>query len=313
MKPVFGLLLMLGLVVGCGSGGGGSSDPAPLSDTPANVPAPPSGTQSSPTNTPPVNDQNSSVPTSPAATTPAVTEPSAVEAPQMAAGDNAFESSMEVARFLTQATFGPKPEEPTALEGTSASQWLVAEFNKPATLYVPLLEQAVIGGASSVFWRNWIEADDQLRQRMVYALSQIIVVSDFGGEVLTEVRVAVPYYQDVLAQNAFGNYRDLLEAITYTPAMGHYLTYLGNEKGDPETGRVPDENYAREILQLFTVGLLALNADGSLQRDENGNPIEIYDNSDITGLARVFTGLDFGGDREDLIDKRSRIFSGFGL
>lgn len=141
------------------------------------------------------------------------------------------------------------------------------------------------------FWTNAIAGSDQVRQRMAFALSQIMVISNSGGELLADTPPAVGYYQDILTSHALGNYRDLLGAVTYSPAMGYYLTYLGNRKGDPTTGRVPDENYAREIMQLFTIGLVELNMDGTEKTDANGNAIETYTNDDITGLARVFTGL----------------------
>ena len=139
-----------------------------------------------------------------------------------------------------------------------------------------------------------IDGRDQLRQRTVFALSQMWVVSDlnFGDQPMT-----MGYYLDQIGKNAFGNYRDLMEDITYSPAMGGYLTYQGNTKGDPETGRTPDENYARELLQLFTTGLVELNMDGT-PKLVGGEPVEVYDNDDVIGLARVFTGLDLK-NRED--------------
>lgn len=224
----------------------------------------------------------------------------------------AFATEAGTSRFLTQATFGPRPEEVSALIGTSASDWFLAELEKPASLHTPQLEAyrrmiadpdadfPVLAVQSSTFsfWHNAIEGDDQLRQRMAFALSQILVVSNFGGELLTDIPEPVVGYQDVLVEGAFGNYRDLLEAVTYSPAMGYYLTYMGNQKADPATGRMPDENYAREILQLFTVGVVQLGTDGEPVL-ENGQPIELYDNMDVTGLARVFTGLDLDGlDRQ---------------
>ena len=224
----------------------------------------------------------------------------------------AFATEAETSRFLTQATFGPSPEDVSTLTGTSASNWFLAELEKPASLHTPQLEAyramiedldadfPVLAVQSSTFsfWRNAIEGGDQLRQRMAFALSQILVVSNFGGELLTDIPEPVVGYQDVLVEGAFGNYRDLLEAVTYSPAMGFYLTYMGNQKSDPATGRMPDENYAREILQLFTVGVLQLGPDG-VPILENGQPVELYDNMDVTGLARVFTGLDLDGlDRQ---------------
>ncbi|MEO1171136.1 MAG: DUF1800 family protein [Myxococcota bacterium] len=153
------------------------------------------------------------------------------------------------------------------------------------------------------FWVHAIRGPDQLRQRMAFALSQLLVVSNFGGEVLTDIPDAVIAYQDLLIRGAFGNYRDLLEQVTYSPAMGHYLTYMGNQKADPITGRVPDENYAREILQLFSIGVVRLQMNGEPVFDSQGQTQETYTNEDITGLAKVFTGLffareDFGSDAE---------------
>ncbi|MEM7208185.1 MAG: DUF1800 family protein [Pseudomonadota bacterium] len=230
--------------------------------------------------------------------------------------DEIFATQNSTARFLTQATFGPIPDQVVAMTGGNASDWIINEFSQPASLVLPEMESfydffnddELSGFASSIstfaYWRNVLAGDDQLRQRMAYALSQILVVSNGGGELLTDVPEAVGYYMDVLTRNAFGNYRDLMHEVTYTPAMGHYLTYLGNQKGDPATGRVPDENYAREILQLFTVGTVALNPDGTPKTDASDAPVEIYSNSDITGLARVFTGLglseeSFGTNEED--------------
>jgi uncharacterized protein (DUF1800 family) len=126
---------------------------------------------------------------------------------------------------------------------------------------------------------------------MAFALSQILVYSDAENS----DQPMRAYYQDVLIQNAFGNYRDLLEEVTYSPAMGEWLTYRGNRKGDPRKGRMPDENYAREVLQLFSIGLVELNMDGSPKLDAQGQQIETYSNADIEGLARVFTGLSWAG------------------
>ena len=204
------------------------------------------------------------------------------------------------------ATFGPEAAEVEALTGTDASEWIQAEFAKPASPALAAVERyynlgngrarMVLADAfdsranALTFWENAVEGDDQLRQRMVFALSQILVVSDTSG--LNGIfPQTVGYYQQLLSDNAFGNYRDLLEAVTYSPSMAEYLTYFGNAKADPTTGAVPDENYAREILQLFTVGLVELNPDGTPVLDGNGEAVELYDNGDITELAKVFTGL----------------------
>ena len=111
-------------------------------------------------------------------------------------------------------------------------------------------------------------------------------------------------YYDILYENAFGNYRDMLEDVTLHIMMGYYLSHLQNKKGDPTLGTLPDENYAREIMQLFTIGLFELNMDGSYKRDASGDKIPTYDISDIQELAKVFTGLSGGAwdlDRLSLI------------
>ncbi|KZN50957.1 DUF1800 domain-containing protein [Pseudoalteromonas luteoviolacea] len=231
--------------------------------------------------------------------------------------DTTFSSQAKVSRFLQQATFGATPTLLSELDNKSASQWYLSQLKVTPSLILPSVEAQApsdpedefnlfyIEQTSFAFWRNSIGAPDQLRQRAAFALSEILVVSNGGGEVLTDVPEAVAAYQDILINNAFGNYRTLLERVTYSPAMGHYLTYMGSEKGNDETGRMPDENYARELLQLFTLGVVTLNKDGSEQLDSNGNTIELYDNSDITGLARVFTGLNLNeDDPEAFLGKR---------
>ena len=217
-----------------------------------------------------------------------------------------FASEASTSRFLSQATFGATQSDLSTLVGTSVSDWLLQQFSEEPSDYLAALDgyQAQLPflilnpwnrqATTFAFWRHSITGDDQLRQRMVYALSQILVISNAGGDALTDYPEAVAYHQSVLTEFGFGNYRNLLEAMTYSPGMGFYLTYMGNQKEDPETGRQPDENYAREILQLFTMGLVALNDDGTLAGGVNDpdSSVELYDNHDITGLAKVFTGLD---------------------
>ncbi|MEM1155284.1 MAG: DUF1800 domain-containing protein [Pseudomonadota bacterium] len=276
------VLVLTLMLAGCG----GSS-----SDTIAGAPPPSTGGPTPPPATPPAN-------------------------PPPATPGSAFESRSDTARFLTQASFGPTPADLDTLTGTSASAWFQNEIAKPATLITPEFDRYIAmqaGGRDDItefsaqvgtfsFWTHAIAGDDQLRQRMAFALSEILVVSDAGGEVLSDIPEAVTWYQDILRRNAFGNYRTLLEEVTYAPAMGWYLTYLGNMKADPVTGRMPDENYAREILQLFSIGLIELNRDGTPRLGANGQPIETYTNADVTGLARVFTGLDFDEPANPSID-----------
>ncbi|MEM7082066.1 MAG: DUF1800 family protein [Pseudomonadota bacterium] len=230
------------------------------------------------------------------------TQPASPSAP--IAQDLTFSTRDRTARFLTQSTFGPTPTQIDSLVGKSASSWFLDERAKPASYIMPEfarllglqndpeeITEVSVETATIAFWTHAIAGSDQLRQRIAFALSEIFVVSNAGGEVLTDIPHAVSWYQDILRRQAFGNYRDLLEEITYAPAMGHYLTYAGSKKADPLTGRMPDENYAREILQLFSIGLVELNPDGTPKLNTNGQPIETYTNADITGLAKVFTGL----------------------
>ena len=126
---------------------------------------------------------------------------------------------------------------------------------------------------------------------MVFALSQMFVISDTDMYAHTP---QVAYFIDVLAKNAFGNFRDLMEEVTYSGAMSRYLTYWRNEKGNPDTGRMPDENYARELMQLFAIGVIELNQDGT-PRLVNGKEVETFSNDDVEGLAKVFTGLSWAG------------------
>lgn len=225
----------------------------------------------------------------------------------------AFSTPESTARFLTQATFGPTKLDLDTLVGTAPSEWVIDQFNAPMTLNLPRIDSLLqldetpeddfseFAGMTTTFsfWINAIGGNDQLRQRVAFALSEILVVSNFGGDFLFSEPRALGYYQDILVRNAFGNYRKLIEDVTYSPAMGYYLTYLGNRKADAESGRMPDENYARELMQLFTIGLNELEMDGSQRLDGNGNPIETYDNTDITGLAKVFTGLSYNCENFD--------------
>lgn len=240
---------------------------------------------------------------------PAPEPPTAAPPPERAAGTSLFGDPYSTSRFLSTATFGARRGDIDRLTGTSASAWFLAQIDLAPSLYGPIADRYFARGSNTAFlpfspntmgfWRLAVDAPDQLRQRMSFALSQILVASDFGGELLSDFPTAINYYADVLVRNALGNYRDLLEEITYAPAMGHYLTYMGNLPADEITGRRPDENYAREILQLFTIGLLELNRDGSPRTNAQGEPRETYTNQDVTGLARVFTGLNIREPRDN--------------
>lgn len=214
-------------------------------------------------------------------------------------------SSQLASRFLTQATFGPKPGEPAAVNTEGFDAWITRQTTLPAFSYTSTwdaLDSAYRAANASAqakqlevnfaFWKAALSANDQLRQRVAFALSEIFVVSlrDNTYDLYPRQRM-VASFMDTLSTNAFGNYRTLLEAVALHPAMGVYLSHLRNQKEDAATGRVPDENFAREVMQLFSIGLYELNPDGSVKKASDGTPIETYDSADISGLAKVFTGF----------------------
>ena len=207
------------------------------------------------------------------------------------------------ARFLQQTTFGASPADITALQGKASYEaWIDDQFTKPSTYHLPYVEQfrnvtapqsPTYGGTLTFnsWWKNSIQGEDQLRQRIAFALSEIMVVSENGP--LDDRANALSSYYDMLLDHSFGNARDLLEAVTLHPAMGRYLDMLRNEKPDLTRGRIPNENYAREILQLFSLGLYRFHPDGSLILNSHGVPIPVYDQEAIIGLAHVFTGWNY--------------------
>jgi len=206
----------------------------------------------------------------------------------------------DAARFLTQATYGPKSvSEITALQTKGFNTWLNEQFVLPATTHMAYLD-ATIGTnpdpyqqeMMESFWKQAVTGQDQLRQRMAFALAQILVVS-FNSN-LSSDPFALAGYLDTIHKDAFGNFRQLLEDITLNPAMGRFLDMLQNDKEDVAAGKNPNENYAREILQLFSIGLYKLHPDGSLMLDANGLPIPTYGQSEVQGFASVFTGWSYG-------------------
>lgn len=211
-------------------------------------------------------------------------------------------SDTEASRFLTQATFGPNPADITSVMASGFPAWINSQVSATPTHLLDATfdsqdvnnrypdEQTING-----FWRAAVTGPDQLRQRVAFALSQIMVTSAIG--VLDNNARALSSYYDVLVDNAFGNYRTLLKSTTLHPAMGRYLDMLGNRNGDITTGRIPNENFAREIQQLFSVGLNRLWPDGTLVLDSKLNPVPTYDQSVISGFARVFTGWNYSQPR----------------
>ena len=219
--------------------------------------------------------------------------------------ENAHTNASAAMRFLTQATFGVSVADIAALKAIPGGyeEWIdnqLALF--PESLQLPEVmrtENASAQGGAFIeeltfnaWWRNSVSGPDQLRQRIAFALSEILVVSADGP--LDNQAQAVSYFYDKLAQHAFGNFRDILEVVTLTPGMGRYLDMLRNDKPDLTVGRIPNENYAREIKQLFSIGLFRMWPDGTLILNSKDSPIETYTQREIVGFAHVFTGWDYG-------------------
>lgn len=213
--------------------------------------------------------------------------------------DSTPPTTTQAARILTQATFGPTIDEINHIQTIGTGAWFNEQFSKPQTMHFAYVNQALSTWPANTtvtdspfiesFWQQAINGDDQLRQRVTFALSQIFVISFQNDTLATKPRGVASYY-DMLGTQAFGNFRNLLESVTLHPMMGNYLSALRNQK--TVGARVPDENYAREIMQLFTIGLRMLNQDGS---DTTSPPTPTYVNDDIKGLAKVFTGWSWAG------------------
>jgi len=213
-------------------------------------------------------------------------------------------SDQDAARFLTQATFGPTKTEVASLRSGGYEWWLNDQFNKPqpAKTHLAYWDERNAAGKSitpkvdgsirdviSSFWAHAISGEDQLRQRVAFALSEIFVVSMAATCPAVNSRGTADF-MDMLNRDAFGNYRKLLEDVAMHPIMGCYLSHIHNTKEDTAKGRIPDENFAREVMQLFSIGLYELNADGT-RKQANGVDVLTYGPSDIAGMAKVFTGF----------------------
>ncbi len=220
---------------------------------------------------------------------------------------------MEASRFLAQATLGYRPTDIEAVKNLGFEAWIDDQFLEPTTLLLPEMNSiwydlkvayANAGiDTSDVFgpyalhynyalWTVNMSNEDLLRHRITEALTEVLVVSMNSD--LRDWGEALCDYYDMLSENAFGNYHDILSEVSKSVQMGYYLSHLNNPKTDTTNNIRPDENYAREIMQLFSIGLYELNQDGTPKRDANGNQIPTYDNLDIKEMAKVFTGLGAG-------------------
>jgi len=253
IKPLLPITILL--LTACGGGtGGGSTEPA---SAPAIAPALPA------------TEVNNAAPDTPM-------------------------SKEESFRLLEQSTFGARLKDINAIAGTSPEAWIDAQLALPATYLSDGLRNSQNDRWNeyiNVWWRHAVLAEDQLRQRTAFALSQIFVISSADG--LGDEQPGLANYYDILMRNSFGNYRELIEEITLNPIMGEFLSMKGNHKPDAELNLRPDENYARELLQLFSIGLSQLNEDGTTINDDDGVPLPTYDQETVEAFAHVFTGWHF--------------------
>ena len=274
------VITLLSLLSACGGGGG--------SDSKTGAPQNPDVSVVPPATTAPGTTPVDTIPPPPLSTPPAK--------------QTTTFTRQEASRFLGRATFGPNMAAIDALAASDSDAWFEAQFSKPQTLHRKYIDakypaagaaatQAVSNDFYESFWQQAVRGDDQLRQRVAFALSEIFVVSTQNAAVGPQTRGLASYY-DMLGQQAFGNFRTLLQGVATHPMMGLYLSHLRNQK--ESATRTPDENFAREVMQLFTIGLYQLNADGSLKMS-GGKPIDTYTRDDVSGLAKVFTGWSWAG------------------
>jgi uncharacterized protein (DUF1800 family) len=213
-------------------------------------------------------------------------------------------------RFLSQATFGATDALIAQVQSQGYDAFLNDQFAAPMSSHLAFVDaafaalptpspspsatpnQPTVTMTNDAWWTRAVAGPDQLRQRVAFALSEVLVVSLNGSE-LGNRPYSLPAYYDVLVRDAFGNYRQLLEDITLNPAMGAYLDMLQNDKANTSRTRLPNENYARELMQLFSIGLYHLNLDGSLTLSSTGFPIATYNQDAVLGTAAVLTGWTF--------------------
>jgi uncharacterized protein (DUF1800 family) len=247
-------------------------------------------------------------------------------------------NSRDVWRLLTQATFGPTPADVVSVKSLGAAGWIDKQFTQPVsgypdTRYNHIQLRATPDCTSSDpagnpypanspqvkcvrdhlslnmverdFFTNAVGKPDQLRQRVAWALSQILVTS--ANESDLSIAYVMSRYQSILFQNAFGNFETLLQQVSLSPAMGNYLDAVNNDRPDGK-GRVPNENYAREIMQLFSIGLEEIRDDGTPLLDASNQPIPTYDQDDIKEMARVFTGWTYANADGSTATKKNSPF-----
>jgi hypothetical protein len=195
-------------------------------------------------------------------------------------------SASAARRFLQQAAFGPTPGDAAHVQQVGFQGWLTEQFAMPQISNYQLLMSSSQGGLTQHFLTNAVTQPDQLRQRVAFALSQIFVIS-IDKAIWNDT--VIPY-QEMLLADAFTNYRKILGDVTLSAAMGQYLDMANNGKANATGTVLPNENYAREVLQLFSIGTWQLNADGTQLLDAANSRIPTYNQKTISEFARVFTG-----------------------
>jgi uncharacterized protein (DUF1800 family) len=195
--------------------------------------------------------------------------------------------AMVADRFLEQSTFGPDPSLVTQVQSSGLQAFLTAQYGLPVSPYPdPAAGEKGLGAVQQRFFVQILFAPDQLRQRVAFALSQIFVV---GGDKVND-STGYTNYLRLLDTDGFSNYRQIMNDVTLSPAMGHWLDMVNNDKPNTSKGDHANENYARELMQLFTIGTAQLNPDGSAQLDSSGNPIPTYTQDTVEAFARAYTG-----------------------
>lgn len=233
-------------------------------------------------------------------TTPSTTAVVLSDANWSVTVDDGIDALIPAARLLAHATFGSTRTEIARVSRIGASAWLDEQFALPTTSFTGYVQPMLLAGKeqwelnSAAIWRQLMRGNDQLRLRVMYALSQIMVVS-MENNTVQDAYCGPTSYLDLLAGNAFGNFGTLLRGVAMSPVMGEYLNMKGSAKLDSVTGQIPNENFAREILQLFSIGTVMLNLDGSVQRDGTGKTIPTYDQAEVEGFAKAFSGWTFAG------------------
>lgn len=231
-------------------------------------------------------------------------------------------SDAEAVRFLTRSQFSASSADMARLKDVGYLSWLNSEIATGVGETAVAAYQR-LGGEdfanddyfgttfhTQVMWQQFLDSNDQLRKRVAFALSEFFVISANGVDAVWH-GLGLCNYWDILNKHAFGNFRDLLEEVTLNPIMGQFLSLNDSRKEDPRTGRRPDENYAREVMQLFTIGIVELNNDGSVKKDASGNPIPTYNNDDVTNVARAISGWAWQGTAAERLTGEPYLMPGY--